>query len=69
MIQSVSYVVSKALQCLLSGEDDLHCLGQWRTQEFISGGSTNSFEDRGQRDWGSGGGSHLVRGSAQFANG
>jgi len=27
------------------------------------GGSTNSFEDRGQREWGSGGGSPLVRGS------
>jgi len=31
-------------------------------------GSTNSVEDRGQRKWGSGGGSTLVRGSAQFAN-
>jgi hypothetical protein len=31
------------------------------------GGSTNS-EDRGQRKQGSGGGSPLVRGSAQFAN-
>jgi len=30
---------------------------QWRTQEFCSGwgGSTNSVEDRGQREWGSGG--------------
>jgi hypothetical protein len=32
------------------------------------GGSTNSV-DRGQREQGSGGGSPLVRGSAQFANG
>jgi hypothetical protein len=31
-------------------------------------GSTNSVEDRGQRERGSGGGSPLVRGSAQFAN-
>jgi hypothetical protein len=31
------------------------------------GGSTNSVEDRGQRELGSGGGSPLVRGSAQFA--
>jgi hypothetical protein len=31
-------------------------------------GSTNSIEDRGQRDWVSGEGSPLVRGSAQFAN-
>jgi len=38
---------------------------QWRTQEFCSGGggSTNSVEDRGQRERGSGGGSPLVRGS------
>jgi hypothetical protein len=32
------------------------------------GGSTNSFEDRGQRERESGGGSPLVRGSAQFEN-
>jgi hypothetical protein len=32
------------------------------------GGSTNSVEDRGQRERGSGGGSPLVRGSTQFAN-
>jgi hypothetical protein len=31
-------------------------------------GSTNSVEDRGQRERGSGGGTPLVRGSAQFAN-
>jgi hypothetical protein len=31
-------------------------------------GSTNSVEDRGQREQGSGGGSPLVRGSTQFAN-
>jgi len=36
---------------------------QWRTQEFFSGDSTNSFEDRGQRERGSGGSSPLVRGS------
>jgi len=41
--------------------------GQWRTQEFFSGGggSTNSFEDRGR---GSGGGSPLVRGSGGSCN-
>jgi hypothetical protein len=32
------------------------------------GGLTNSVEDRGQREWGSGSGSPLVRGSTQFAN-
>ena len=38
---------------------------QWRTQEFCSGwgGSTNSVQDRGQRERGFGGGSPLVRGS------
>ena len=39
---------------------------QWRTQEFfffLGGGSTNSVEDRGQRERGSGCGSPLVRGS------
>jgi hypothetical protein len=35
---------------------------------LFEGGSTNSVEDRGQRERGSGGGSPLVRGSAQFAN-
>jgi hypothetical protein len=44
------------------------CMGQWRTQFFFSGVSTNSV-DRGQREQISGGGSPLVRGSAQFANG
>jgi hypothetical protein len=43
---------------------------QWRTQEifFSWGGSTNTVEDRGQKERGSGGGSHLVRSSTQFAN-
>ena len=43
---------------------------QWRTQEFCSGGwgSTNSVEDRGQREWESGGGSPLVRGSGGSCN-
>ena len=43
---------------------------QWRTQEFCSGEgvSTNSFEDRGQRECGSGGGSSLVRGSGGSCN-
>jgi len=42
---------------------------QWRTQEFCSeGGSANSVEERGQREWGSGGGSALVRGSGGSCN-
>jgi len=32
------------------------------------GGSTNSVEDRGEREWGSGGDSHLVRGSGGSCN-
>ena len=35
---------------------------------FFGGGSTNSVEDRGQRGWGSGGGSPLVRGSGGSCN-
>ena len=44
---------------------------QWRTQEFFSGGgggSTNSVEDRGERERGSGGGSPLVRVSGGSCN-
>ena len=41
---------------------------QWRTQEFCSGGSTNSVEERGQRERGSGDGSPLVRGSEDSCN-
>jgi hypothetical protein len=35
---------------------------------FGVGASTNSVQDRGQRERGSGHGSPLVRGSTQFAN-
>ena len=42
---------------------------QWGIQEFFfGGGSTNSVEDRGQREWGSGGGSPLIRGSGGSCN-
>ena len=45
------------------------CYNQWRTQEFCSGGfSTNSVEDRGQRERGSGEGGPLVRGSGRSCN-
>ena len=45
-------------------------LTQWRTQEFLfgGGGSTNSVEDTGERERGSGGGSPLVRGSGGRCN-
>ena len=35
---------------------------------FFGGGSTNSVEDKGEREWGSGGGSPLVRGSGGSCN-
>ena len=35
---------------------------------LFGGGSTNSVEDRGQREWASGGGSPLVRGSGGSCN-
>jgi hypothetical protein len=51
---------------------------QWRTQEFFrgvvtsgiffGGGSTNSVEDKGQREWGCGDGSPLGRVSTRFSN-
>ena len=42
------------------------CTDQWRTQEFFfGGGSTNSVEDRGQRERGV---SPLVRGSGGSCN-
>jgi hypothetical protein len=37
-------------------------------RNFLRGDSTNSVEDRGQRERGSGGGGPLVRGFTQFAN-
>jgi hypothetical protein len=53
---------------VLEPEDTSH---QWRIQEFCSvageGVTTNSVEERGQTERGSGGGSALVRGSTQFA--
>jgi hypothetical protein len=44
--------------------------GGYTSNFFVvgGGGSTNSVENTGQREWGSGGGSPLVRSSAQFAN-
>jgi len=46
----------------------VHCDTQWRTQEFCSGGSTNSVEDRGHSERGSGGCSTLVRCSGGNCN-
>ena len=49
---------------------DREVSNQWPTQEFFlgRGGSTNSVEDRGQRERGSGGSSPLVRGSGGSCN-
>ena len=59
---SVSYFLAQFLF--------LHMYRQWRTQEFCSGGggSTNSVEDRGQRERGSRGGSPLIRSSGGSCN-
>jgi hypothetical protein len=62
-----------ALCCAWSGAvGTSQCIGcsSGVPRNFIRGwgGSTNSVEDRGQRERGSGSGSPLVRGSAQFAN-
>jgi hypothetical protein len=49
----------------------LNSLVLWNSgvpSNFFGGGSTNSAEDRGQRERGSGGGRPPVRGSTQFAN-
>ena len=46
-----------------------HCLSTSGVpRNFVRGGSTNSFEDRGQRERGSGGCSHLVRGFGGSCN-
>ena len=44
------------------------CMNKWPTQDFFSGGSTNSVEDRGQRERGSGGDSPLIRRSGGSCN-
>jgi hypothetical protein len=72
LLQSAVPVVHRklSLQRWVTYNNELICR-QWFTLEFSSGeggGSTNSVEDRGRRERGSGGGSPLVRGSAQFAN-
>jgi hypothetical protein len=45
-----------------------HVIEQWRSQEIFSGSSTNSVEDRGQRERGSGGCSPLVSDSGGSCN-
>jgi hypothetical protein len=52
------------------GRKSIRSASQWRNQDFFfgRGGSTNSVEDRGQREWGPGGGSPLVRGFGSTCN-
>ena len=50
-------------QCFSLKNSNQYNQKQWCTQLFfLRGGSTNSVEDRGQRERGSGGSSPLVRG-------
>ena len=59
----------RAVHICYSVSDFVIVIEQWRIQEFCSGGgSTNSVENRGQRERGSGGGSPLVRGSEDSCN-
>ena len=46
----------------------MHCHSGVPRNFVRGGGSTNSVEDRGQREQGSGGGSPLVRGSGGSCN-
>jgi hypothetical protein len=71
MVHVVEHCTENILQRTLYREHGTEStVQQWHTQIFFLGGcSTNSVEDRGQREQGSGGGSPLVRGSTQFANG
>jgi hypothetical protein len=43
-------------------------VGNYIRYFFLGGDSTNSVEDRGQREWETVGGSHLISGYTQFAN-
>ena len=55
--------------CVSYTADDMLCAsGVPRNFVPRGGGSTNSDEDRGQRERGSGGGSPLVRGSGGICN-
>ena len=67
LLKLVTVLFGCAHLCLLQISAAFKASDQWHTQEFFffagRGGSTNSVEDRGQRERGSGGGSPLVRGS------
>ena len=53
----------------MSAEQAFHSSrGSGVPRNFVRGGSTNSVEDRGHRERGSGGGSPLVRGSGGSCN-
>ena len=70
----MTFMVLCPFKCLVESSkmeilNDGNYVLQWLTQEFcLGGGSTNSVEDRGQREQGSGGGSPLVRDSGGSCN-
>ena len=53
--------------CCYNSHEVAPC-GSGVPRNFVRGGSTNTFEDRRQRERGSGGGSPLVRGSGGSCN-
>jgi hypothetical protein len=55
---------------LVNDSEEFQCLGEIVAYPGVlfEGGSTNSVEDRRQRERGYGGGSHQFRGSSQFTN-
>ena len=54
--------------CAALSHDAYHAAAVVYPGILFEGGSTNSVEDRGQRERGSGGGSPLVRGSGGSCN-
>jgi hypothetical protein len=83
-LYTVSAIISKMIfdkKCSIftQMQDDPHIICMCHTKMYSSSGiprnffffgrgSTNSVEDRGEREWGSGGGSPLVRGSGSSCN-
>ena len=61
-------LIERAVPCVSMHHPQCKAV-QWCTQEFCSGWHlTNSVEDRGQRERGSGGGNPLVSGSGGSCN-
>jgi hypothetical protein len=64
----VPYLDSHQLECVYRNKMQPGVVAYPAILLGREGGSTNSVEDRGQRERGSGSGSPIVRDSAQFAN-